>query len=69
MQVGWVKIGDFRHISGYISKTVCALSNGGIADDLECPLTTSFSAFRTASFVTAEARDFKFYTRVGQVKY
>ena len=22
MQVGWVKIGDFRHISGYISKTV-----------------------------------------------
>jgi len=22
MQVGWVKIGDFRHIAGYISKTV-----------------------------------------------
>ena len=22
MQVGWVEIGDFRHISGYISKTV-----------------------------------------------
>jgi len=22
MQVGWVKIGDFQHISGYISKTV-----------------------------------------------
>ena len=22
MQVGWVKIGDFRYISGYISKTV-----------------------------------------------
>jgi len=22
MQVGWVKIGDFRQISGYISKTV-----------------------------------------------
>jgi len=22
MQVGWVKIGDFRHITGYISKTV-----------------------------------------------
>jgi len=53
MQVGWVKIGDFRHITGYISKTVqdrhmvsikfeyevvCALSNGDIADDLECPL-------------------------------
>ena len=52
MQVGWVKIGDFRHISGYISKTVkdrhivsikveqevvCALSNGGIAHDLESP--------------------------------
>jgi len=50
MQVGWVKIGDFRQITGYISKTaqdrrmvsikveyevVCALSNGDIADDLE----------------------------------
>jgi len=50
MQVGWVKIGDFRQITGYISKTVqyrrmvsikveqkvvCALSKGGIADDLE----------------------------------
>jgi len=22
MQVGWVKIGDFRQITGYISKTV-----------------------------------------------
>jgi len=49
MQVGWVKIGDFPQITGYISKTVrdrrmvsikveqevCALSNGDIADDLE----------------------------------
>jgi len=50
MQVGLVKIGDFRQITGYISKTVqdrrivsikvewevvCALSNGDIADDLE----------------------------------
>ena len=50
-----VKIGDFRQIAGYISKTVkgrhivsikvewevvCALSNGDIAVDLECPLTT-----------------------------
>ena len=50
MQVGWVKIGDFRHITGYISKTVHdrrivsikvelevvhALSNGDISDDLE----------------------------------
>ena len=55
MQVGWVKIVDFRQIYGYISKTVkdrhivsieveqevvCALSNGDIAVDLECPLTT-----------------------------
>jgi len=55
MQVGWVKIGDFRHITGYISKTVkdrhivsikveyevvYALSNNDIAHDLECPLTT-----------------------------
>jgi len=47
---GWVKIGDFRQITGYISKTlqdirivsakvkqevVCTLSNGDIADDLE----------------------------------
>jgi len=48
MQVGWVKIGDFRLITGYVSKTVqdrhivsikVALSNGDIADDLECPLT------------------------------
>jgi len=54
MQVGWVKIGDFRQITGYILKTaqdrrmvsikveqevVCTLSNGDIADDLECPLT------------------------------
>ena len=42
MQVGWVKIGDFRQIAGYISKTVqdrrmvsikvvCALSNGDFA--------------------------------------
>jgi len=54
MQVGWVEIGDFRQITGYISKkvqdrrmvsikieyeVVCALSNGDIAHDLECPLT------------------------------
>jgi len=86
MQVGWVKIGDFRQITGYISKTVglqdrrmvsikveqevvCALSNGGIAHDLECPLTaqtTPFSAFCTAihSFVSGESRDFKFGTLI-----
>jgi len=55
MQVGCVKIGDFRQITGYMSKTVkdrhivsikvewevvYALSNGGIAHDLECPLNT-----------------------------
>ena len=82
MQVGWVKIGDFRQITGYISKTVqdrhivsikveyevvCALSNGDIAVDLECPLppqTTPFSAFRTAihSFVMDEPRDLEFGT-------
>jgi len=75
---GVVKIGHFRQITGYISKTVkdrhivsikveyevvCALSNGGIAHDLECPLTiqtTPFSAFCTNihSFVTGEPRDF-----------
>ena len=73
MQVGWVKTGGFRQIAGYISKTVqdrrmvsikvvCALSNGNI--DLECPLTTPFSAFRTAiySLVTGEPRDFIFGT-------
>jgi len=53
MQAGWVKIGNFRQIAGYISKTVQdsrmvsikveqevvrTLSNGGIADDLEWPL-------------------------------
>jgi len=52
MQVGWVKIGDFPQITGYISKmvqdrrmvsikveseVVCALY-GDIAHDLECPL-------------------------------
>ena len=79
MQVGWVKIGDFWLITGYISKTVkdrhivsikvewevvCALSNDDIAVDLECPLTTPFSAFCTAihSFVTGEPRDFVFGT-------
>ena len=78
MQVGWVKIGDFRQITGYISKTVqdrrmvsikvkqevvCALSNGDIAVDLECPQTTPFSAFCTAiqTFVTAEPRDHIWY--------
>jgi len=78
MQVGWVKIGDFRQITGYISKTVkdrhivfikveqevvCALSNGDIAVDLECPLTTPFSAFCAAihCFLTGEPRDFKFW--------
>jgi len=50
MQMRWVKIGDFRQITGYVSKTVkdrrivsikvewefvCALSNSDIADDLE----------------------------------
>jgi len=69
MQVRWVKICDCRQISGHILKTVqnrhmssikveyevvCAPSNGNIADDLECPQTTSFSAFCTAihNFVT-----------------
>jgi len=79
MQVGWVKISDFRQINGYISKTVkdrhivsikveqevvCALSNGDIAVDLECPQTTPFSAFCTAvhCFVMGEPRDFEFGT-------
>jgi len=48
LQVGWVKIGDFRQIAGYISKmvqdrrmffikveVVRAVWNGDIADDLE----------------------------------
>jgi len=54
MQVRWVKIGDFRQITGYNSKTVqdrhmvsikveqkvvSALSNDDVADDIECPLT------------------------------
>jgi len=39
-----------------------ALSNNGIAYDLECPQTAPFSAFYTTirSFVTGEPRDFKF---------
>jgi len=52
MQVGWVKIGDFPQITGYILKTVqdrrvvsikveqevvCALSNGDIAVTLSVP--------------------------------
>jgi len=45
-------------------EVVCAVSNGGIAHDLECPQITPFSAFCTAihSFVTGEAKDFKFCT-------
>ena len=37
-------------------EVVCALSNGGIAHNLECPITMPFSAFCTAihSFVTGE---------------
>jgi len=50
---GWVKIGDFRQTDRSISKTmqdsrivstkveyevVCALSNGNIAHDLDCPV-------------------------------
>jgi len=63
IQVGWAEIGDFRRTTSYISKTVqdrrmvsikvesevvCALSNGGIVYDFECPLTAPFSAFCTA---------------------
>jgi len=75
MQVGWVKIGDFRQITGHISKTVqdrcivsvkvvCTLSNGDIADDLECPYppqTTPISPFCTAFriFVMDVVRNFK----------
>ena len=74
MQVGWVKIVDFPQITGYMSKTVqdrhivcikveqevvCALSNGDIADDLECPLTAPTAIH---SVVTGEPRDFKFGT-------
>ena len=82
MQVGWFKIGDFRQITSYISKSVKerhivsikveqevvgALSNGGTAHDLECPLNTPnhpFTAFCTTihSFITGEPRDFKFGT-------
>jgi len=55
MQVGWIQIGDFGQITGYISKTVqdrrmvsikveyevvWALWNVGFCDDLECPLNT-----------------------------
>ena len=45
-------------------EVVFALSNGDIAVDLECPLTTPFSSFCTAihSFVMGEPRDFKFGT-------
>jgi len=61
MLVGWVKISDFWQITGYISKTAKdrasfllrsnrksygTLSNGGIAHDLECPLTTSSHPIR-----------------------
>ena len=66
MQVGSVKIGDFRQINGYISKTVKdrhivsikvewevvrALWNGDIAVDLECPLATQTTPF--SAFRTA----------------
>jgi len=50
MQVGWVKIDDFRQITGYIltvvqdrrmvsikveQEVICSVSNGDIADDPE----------------------------------
>jgi len=46
-------------------EVVCALSNGDIAHNLQCPLTAPnypFSAFSTAiySVVTGEPRDVKF---------
>ena len=52
------------YASAVLAIVVCALSNGDIADDLECPLTAPFSAFCTAihSVVTDEPRDFKFGT-------
>ena len=68
MQTGWVKIGDFRQIIGYISKTVqdrCmvsikveyevvrALSNGDTAHDLECPLTAPLCIYPISAFCTA----------------
>ena len=78
---------DFRQITGYISKTVqdrrmvsikvecalCALSNGDIADDLECPLTAPnhpiFCIFTAIhSFTTGETRDFKFF-KFGTLTY
>ena len=78
MQVGWLKsttsdkypaISRKRYKIDTVSikvewEVVCALSNGDIAVHLECPLTTPFSAFRTAilSFVTDEPRDFRFGT-------
>ena len=48
-------------------KVECALSNGDIADDLECPLTAPnypiFCLFPAIySVVTGEPRDFKFGT-------
>ena len=63
MQVGWVKIGDFRQINGYISKMVkdrpivLLKSNRksyalyrmvALPMNLSAPLTTPFSAFHTA---------------------
>ena len=77
MQVGWVKIGDFRQIAGYISKTVqdrhilpIKVESYALYRMVTLPLTLSalnhpiFFAFRTAihSFVTGEPRDFIFGT-------
>ena len=61
---------DRRMVSVKVEQeVVCTLSNGDIAHDLECPLTTPaqttpFSAFCTAiySFVMGESRDFQFGT-------
>ena len=68
MQVGWVKIGHFRQITCYNSKTVqdrcivsikvvCALSNGYVANDLRGPLspiTTQFLHFCHLSYLCSE---------------
>jgi len=80
MQVGWVKIGDFRQITSYITKMVqdrCAVSVK-VEQEFEwwhcrwpwvthkLPKLPQFVHFAP---LTAKARDFKFHILVGCMKY
>ena len=67
MQVGWVKIGDFRQIADYISKTVKDRhTHFLLKSNRKKPVIKFWTPCNISA--TANARDFRFCTRVGHVK-